>query len=211
MKVAIVGHGPSIEYVDGKQIDSFDKVVRLKGSHTVIGRLGVKIDALCASTEIMGTFFKMEAPEYWAYPKNGQFDGETAIKAISILGQPVMIPLEFSNFWNQKFRMLGAKHNCVSTGMAAIIFSIYRWAPEEITLFGFDTMLDPKTEFSRFNEIPRSGAGRFPNHDWEKENELLGILTETYNVRINDPLQTTVSDATAHSTDTERKQAHIDI
>ena len=96
--VCVVGHGPSLKGAGlGEKIDACDKVVRLKGSHTVLWTddFGSKTNALCASTEIMGTFFKMEADEYWAYPKNGDFDWKNALHAIVKLQKPVMIPLSF--------------------------------------------------------------------------------------------------------------------
>lgn len=187
MRVAIVGHGPSLKGAGfGPKIDACDKVVRLKGSHKVLWTddFGSRVDALCASTEIMGTFFKMDAPEYWAYPKRGYFNKATAVSVITKLQQPLMIPLGFINTWNSRFRQMGAKHPNVSTGMAAILIAIHRWKPEEVVLAGFDTMLDPGLKFSRCEGVPRSGVGEFPDHDWEKENELLTMLEETYNMRI---------------------------
>lgn len=187
MKVCVVGHGPSLKGSGlGKKIDGFDKVVRLKGSGSVIGNAdyGHLVDALCASTEIMGTFFKVSAPEYWAYPKKGVYNLMAAGETIGRLGKPVMIPLEFCNFWNQRFRQMGAKHPNVSTGMAAILIAIDRWAPQEIILAGFDTMMNPDIEFDRNAEIPRSGDGPYPNHDWPLENQLLTVLGNVYKVEI---------------------------
>ena len=185
--VCVVGHGPSLKGAGlGRQIDACDKVVRLKGSQSVLWTddFGSKVDALCASTEIMGTFFKMDAPEYWAYPKNGDFDIRTAIQAIIKLQKPVMIPLGFSNIWRSRFQQMGATHPNVSTGMAAILFAIHRWNPEKIVLAGFDTLLDPTKKFSRHQDVPRSGFGDYPSHDWQKEHELLDILRDTYNMEI---------------------------
>lgn len=189
MRVCVVGHGRSLKGMGlGRTIDSFGKVVRLKGSSSVYGTedYGSKVDAMCASTEIMGTFFKQSCQEYWAYPKNGSFSGPTAISVIARLGKPVMIPIQLCNEWNQRFRDLGACHNNVSTGMAAIIIAIDRWFPKEIVLAGFDTLMNPDVQFDRNNEIPRSGIGDYPNHDWKKENELLKILEATYGVSISE-------------------------
>lgn len=185
MRVSIVGHGRSLNGSKlGSQIDSSEKVVRLKGSHAVLDSedYGSKVDALCASTEIMGTFFKMDATEYWAYPKKGSFDGGNAIQAIAELGKPVMIPMALSYHWNQEFLRMGGQHPNVSTGMAAIIFSCYRWSPDVIRLFGFDTLLDPSKSFTRDERIPRSGYG-YIDHDWETENKLLDRLKDVYGVR----------------------------
>ena len=187
MNVCVVGHGPSLKGAGlGPTIDSYDKVVRLKSSQTVLwtNDFGSKADALCSSTEIMGTFFKMHAGEYWGYPKNGVFDERIAMKTIKTLQQPIMIPLGFINTWNARFRQMGSIHPNVSTGMAAILISIHRWKPDKIVLAGFDTLLNPAIEFSRHNEIPRSGSGPYPSHDWIKENELLEVLRDTYNMEI---------------------------
>ncbi len=185
--VCIVGHGPSLKGAEkGNLIDSHDKIVRLKGAKHVLGTedYGNKVTSVCASTEIMGTFFGIDAQEFWAYPKNGSFNGYGAINVISRLERPVMIPLYFCNEWNQRFRDLGAKHPNVSTGTAAILISIKRWVPKRILLAGFDTLLDPSIEFDRNPAIPRSGHGPYPNHDWEKELELIRILEKEYGVKI---------------------------
>ena len=190
MKVAIVGHGPSLlNAKKGKEIDSFDKVVRLKGSNTVIGTedFGNKVDALVASTEIMGTFFKMDAPEYWAYPKKGVFDEKSFAINMGRLEKPVLLAWHTCNFWNEHFRRMPKKttnHGNVSTGMAAIIIAAFKWRPEEIKLFGFDTLMNPKIPFARHGGIPRSGFGDFPDHDWQREHDLLKKLENVYNTKI---------------------------
>lgn len=187
MKIAVVGHGPSmIGGGKGSYIDTFDKVVRLKGSGSVLGNsdYGNRVDALCASTEVMGNFFKCDSQEYWAYPKNGGFDGNLAINAIAKLEKPVMIPLLHCNYWNNRFKQMGAVHPNVSTGMAAILIAIKRWNPKEIVLFGFDTLMNPEIEFDRNPSIPRTGAGPYPNHDWKKEKQLLTVLENVYRVEI---------------------------
>lgn len=188
MKVAIVGHGPSLKGAGlGGEIDDHDKVVRLKGSGSVIGSndYGSRTDALCASTEIMGTFFKVNASEYWAYPKKGLYNRSHAGEVIGRLEKPVLIPLNHCNYWNERFRQMGAQHRNVSTGMAAILISIHRWNPDEIKLYGFDTLLNPSRVFDRNMDIPRSGGGDYPNHDWQKENELLTVLSNVYKVEIH--------------------------
>lgn len=187
MKVAIVGHGVSLTNAGkGSEIDSFDKVVRLKGSNTVMGTedFGFKVDALVASTEIMGTFFKMDAPEYWAYPKKGYFDEKSFAINMGRLERPVVLAWHTCNHWNNYFRQMKACHPNVSTGMAAIIIAASQWRPEEIKLFGFDTLTNPAIPFSRHSGIPRSGVGEYPNHDWQKEHELLKVLERTYNLTI---------------------------
>jgi len=199
MRVSIVGHGVSLTGAKkGNEIDSFDKVVRLKGSNTVLGSddFGFKVDALVASTEIMGTFFKMDSPEYWAYPKKGDFDAYKVMHSIVGLQKPVLLALSLCNTWNSRFRQLSMNlHNEIvhpnfSTGMAAIVIACHRWNPDEIKLFGFDTLTNPKIPFVRHAGIPRSGIGAIPNHDWETEHELLKTIEKTYNCKITyDPYE----------------------
>jgi len=187
LKIVIVGHGPSLKGKGlGSYIDSFDKVVRLKGCYSVVKTTdyGSLTDAVCASTEVMGNFFKIEAQEYWAYPKKGFFDGKAVVNAISELEKPVLIPLNHCRYWNKRFVQMGACHPNVSTGMAAILIAIKRWSPKEIHLAGFDTLLNPGMAFDRNPEIPRTGSGEYPNHDWKKENELLTVLSSVYKVSI---------------------------
>jgi len=172
----------------GEKIDSHDYVIRLKASSKVIGSkdYGSKCDVLCASTEVMGLFFKQSAKEYWAYPKKGDYDRRQAIHVIEKLEKPVMIPLVFSNYWNSRFRQMGGQHPNVSTGMAAILFSINRYKPRLIRLAGFDTLLNPDLPFSRNDQIPITGLGAKAGHDWKKENELLNILTNVYKLDIEE-------------------------
>ena len=181
--ISIVGHGPSLKDKKlGKIIDK-NKVVRLKGC-IFNEDFGHQTHVICASTEVMGLFKRSYAEEYWAYPKKGSFDGEQALNVMIKLQSPVLIPLYHCEYWNRRFRLMGASHPNVSTGMAAIIISIQRLKPDVIKLFGFDTLLDPSLDFDRYQEVPRSGIGEYPAHDWEMENKLLGILENVYKVTI---------------------------
>lgn len=177
----IVGHGPSMLGAGlGEQIDFHNIVIRLKGGlHN--DDFGSKTTICCASTEVMGLFLKMEADEYWAYPKKGQFDGREAIEAIVRAEKPVWIPLKYTIAFNKRFRdEFHGNHPNVSTGMAAILFAIKRYNPKELTLVGFDTLLDPSIEFQRHPDVPSTGLGIHAGHDWKAENLMLKSL----NVRI---------------------------
>lgn len=196
MKVCVVGHGRSLKDAKlGKKIDACDKVVRLKGADKVLWTddFGSKTDALCGSTEVMGNFLNMErkggVQEYWGYPKNGDFDIKVAMKVLLKLQKPLMIPLAFSNNWRSRFQQMGSTFPNVSTGTAAILFTIHRWEPETILLAGFDTVMNPKIRFARHEDVPRStkdSTKPFPPHDWATENKLLKKLEEIYNMEIKD-------------------------
>ena len=186
MNICIVGHGPSLRLAKkGKEIDAHDVVVRLKGCSKVLGTedYGSICHHLCASTEIMGTFFDVTCSSFWGYPKKGDYSFDRAVRTIMDLGAPVMIPLKLCNHWNQRFCDMGGKHPNVSTGMAAIIIAAHYYEPKIITLAGFDTLINPKNGFYRNPEIPRSGVGQI-DHDWETEHELLNVLADHYKFKL---------------------------
>jgi hypothetical protein len=186
MEICIVGHGPSLRGRRlGLQIDLHPIVVRLKGCSPVLGTedYGFKADHLCASTEIMGTFFDVPAGSFWGYPKKGDYNFDRTVRVIMDLGAPVMIPLKLCNHWNEVFRGMGGRHPNVSTGMAAIIIAAHYYEPTVIRLAGFDTLMDPSLEFTRNDDIPRSGVGKI-DHDWETEHKLLDKLREAYHCEI---------------------------
>ena len=190
MKICIVGHGPSLKGQSmGMQIDSHDVVVRLKGCNTVLGTpdYGHRCDHLCASTEIMGTFFNVTAQSFWGYPKKGNYDFDKAVRTIMDLGAPVQIPLKLCNHWNQIFRDMKSTHPNVSTGTAAIIIAAHYYSPtvKTINLAGFDTLMNPEVEFSRNDEIPRSGVGKI-DHDWKTEHKLLEVISDVYELEIKE-------------------------
>lgn len=194
-RVVIVGHGPSLQGKGlGPEINSFDAVVRMKRGVFLVNNnfrdYGTRCDYICASTEVPGCF--MEATgrkdwnvrEYWAYPKKGYYDEKPINGLRKELKAPIVVPLNLCNAWNETFRGIGGKHHNVSTGFAAVLIACDRLRPFEITLAGFDTLMNPQVPFSRA-ELPRTGFGPFPNHDWEKENELLTVLTNVYKVNIH--------------------------
>jgi len=184
LNIVIVGHGPSLVGAGrGKEIDSFQKVVRMK--HGTFGKpedYGIKIDLMVASTEVPGCF--RPDCENIAYPKKGWYYE----KPIQDLGFPITVALNLSNMWNAWFRDLGAKHPNISTGTAAIIFACHRYRPDEVYLAGYDTLVDPSKEFDRNGDIPRTGGGAYPDHDWETEHRLLAHIEQAYSVSI-EPLE----------------------
>lgn len=186
MRICIVGHGPSMVGRNlCSSIDSHDLVVRLKASSGVIGTTdyGKRCDVLCMSTEVVGLGYAFKPEIYWLYPKKGHYDKSTIGTFVGDVGRPVLVPLELMNDWNRRFRDMGGNHPNVSTGMAAIIIAGCFLRPTQITLPGFDTLLDPSVEFSRNNAIPRTGHGVI-DHDWKKENELLKQVSEMYGFTI---------------------------
>lgn len=188
MKICIVGHAPSLLSAGlGKKIDGHDVVVRLKQGWkqclTNPEDYGKKISILMTSTETFGCFehsqlIKFEPfglNRYWAYPKYGWYE-EHRLSAIERhIGARIEIPLNWINRLNWKFRQ-DAGHPNVSLGMAAILYVKHYFETPEIILAGFDTLLNPDLAFDRNPNIPRTGTGPYPDHDWKRENELLQSL-----------------------------------
>jgi hypothetical protein len=186
MKIAIVGHGPSpMGKKLGSEIDSHDVVVRLKNCAPLIGTedYGNRTDALCLSTEVVGLCNKVMSGLYWLYPKKGDFDIGPVMDTIRRTGALFMIAQNLTDYWNDIFRKSGAHHPNVSTGLAAIIMAAHYYEPQQITLIGFDTLLNPKEPFLRNDASPRTGVGVI-THDWQKENELLYTLADQYRFQI---------------------------
>ena len=186
MNICIVGHGPSPKGKGlGNQIDSHEIVVRLKNCSPLIGTpdYGSRIDAICMSTEVSAIAEQAQASMFWLYPKNGKYDEVKNFDVIAKKGAPFMIPLDLCNFWNDEFRKLNPFHNNVSTGLASIFIAAHYYEPKQITLVGFDTLVDPSVPFSRNDFAPRTGVGEI-KHDWENENKLLKQISDTYQFQI---------------------------
>lgn len=187
MRICIVGHGPSMVGRNlGTYIDNHDLVVRLKASTNVLGAsdYGKRCDVLCMSTEVVGLGYFLKPEIYWLYPKKGHYDKSIIGTFVGDVGRPVLVPLELMNDWNRTFtELMGGTHPNVSTGMAAVIIAGSFLRPSQITLPGFDTLLDPSVEFSRNNAIPRTGHGVI-DHDWATENKFLKVVADTYKFQI---------------------------
>jgi hypothetical protein len=192
LKICIVGHGPSVVGRKlGRIIDSHDYVVRMKNCAGTIGSedYGERTDAICFSADVLGLTGRTNALTHWVYCKSGNYDRELLCKVMEETGASMALPLKVTNYWNGKFRDMGATHPNMSTGLAAIVIAASYAQPEtldrlqQITLVGFDTLLDPTVPFTRNDAIPRTGAGDI-DHDWQTENKLLKVIADTYSFDI---------------------------
>jgi hypothetical protein len=189
--LVIVGHGPSLKGAKlGRKIDE-QVVVRLKNCSDLLKDredYGSRTDVMCSSTEVTHHLPKVQAKEYWCYPKKGFYDEKLIQKLDRQVTGKVIVPLRESTVWNQVFRDMGGKHPCVSTGMAAIIFALELTKPKTLYLAGFDKVLNPKTE-GYISTVPtpfNAGGSKDTGHDWQKENELLKFLAHHFNCEITD-------------------------
>lgn len=187
MQIAVIGHGPSVEGKGmGREIDSHDVVIRLKKGWQLIRKnpedYGQKLDVLIASTETLGCLLIEDeeiasgVQEYVGYPKNGWFVEAQAIEIGKKLKSPFIIPLNFFNFWNYRFRQMNPAHPNISLGCAAALFAQEYFEFPIVHLYGFDSIVRPDQDFARITSIPRTGTGAFPDHDWEKEKALLQAI-----------------------------------
>ena len=183
MAVVIVGHGPSVrEQPRGEDIDKHT-VVRLKNCVRLLKdsmHYGKRTDIACASTETMEALHAVKAKQYWGYPKNGTYNAIRAQRLQDLTGKPVCVPSTLLNQWNERFRALGASHNNVSLGLAAIIMVCDKLKPETLYLAGFDTLLDPDKEYYTCLK-ERKGH---PGHDWHTEHILLDQVCDEYETEI---------------------------
>jgi Glycosyltransferase family 29 (sialyltransferase) len=195
IKCAIIGHGPSLEGAGlGQEIDQCDHIIRLKKGWELTylnpKDYGRKTSILMSSTETLGTLitndsFTEEVSVFVGYPKYGWYDEEQAMKIGRQVQKPLWIPLNLFNYWNFRFRNLMPKHPNISLGCAAIIFAANDLDCDSIELFGFDSLQNPDRKYQRIKTIPRTGRGAFPDHDWEKENILVGLIQSDYDVAIH--------------------------
>jgi len=192
MRICIVGHGKSLEGAEkGEEIDNY-RVMRLKTGWKLCTEnptdYGTKTNYLVSSTETMGTMTLCPNPkgfiQYFAYPKYGSYEEHRVRSAQRWIKSRIVVPLDLCVKWNEVFREMGACHPNVSLGTAAIIICAGYLMVKDIILAGFDTLMNPDLEFSRIVSIPRTGRGPFPNHDWQKEHQLLGKISAKYNCDI---------------------------
>jgi hypothetical protein len=133
--VVIVGRSPSSEQGGlGSVIDSFDTVIRLKRAETDPVNRGMKTDVIFSRTPA----HRREGVEFWFHPECMRL----GVYEWNLL-QPMIIQTK------------------PSTGMCAILSTLYILKPLAIALVGFDFMLHPET---------------LPGHDMHKEHELLKRL-----------------------------------
>lgn len=143
---------------------------------------------MCSSTEVTHHLSKVEASEYWCYPKKGRYDVRLIEKLQRQVSGKVIVPLTECETWNIVFRKMGAKHPNVSTGLAAIIIALELTHPKTLTIAGFDKVLNPEmngytsTVPTQFN----AGGTADTGHDWHSEKKLLAFLAHSFKCGIVD-------------------------
>lgn len=192
--VVIVGHGPSLKGSGlGKTIDEFKCIVRLKNCSMLLAErmdYGSRTTVMCSSTEVLHHLPKIEAREYWGYPKKGDYSESRVnwLKRHIPSRSKIHVPLDTCNLWNAAFLELGGQHPNVSTGMGAVIIALHLKRPKKLYLAGFDNVLKPSIEGYNSTVATEFNAGGTVStgHDWETENKLIPFLAAAYGAEIRD-------------------------
>ncbi len=192
--VVIVGHGPSLKGAGlGKKIDEFKCVVRLKNCSMLLAErmdYGSRTTVMCSSTEVLHHLPKIEAREYWGYPKKGDYSESrvTWLKRHISERAKVHVPLDICNLWNAAFLELGGQHPNVSTGMGAVIIALHLKRPRKLYLAGFDNVIHPEIQGYNSTVATEFNAGGTVStgHDWITENKMLPFLATAYGAEIRD-------------------------
>lgn len=208
MRVAIVGHGPSLLQEEmGEIIDGHDIVVRLKDCTETLRHprnYGRKTDVIAGAVTIAGKLREIDAPEAWLFydSRHENLDQETDNIARRVL-KPRNIRADkgLCDEWDEKYREvreqlgsieqhpqmkpsrygdeLGEKH--LSQGFKAVLYAASMLRPEQITLAGFDNVATGDFSWSITRGPDWTG---YPEHRWDVENKMLPMVEEAYGVEI---------------------------
>jgi hypothetical protein len=183
-EIVIVGHGHSMTGSGlGEKIDQYP-TVRMKRSkglmQTYPKDYGKRIDYVGAtSAAIIGTIqMYPTAKEYLVYPKAkfGQthFSDKQALK-LSRKDPRVKLFKELHDYWLEIYQDITPLDVRYSTGMGLLITSLDYFKPEIIYLAGFDSILNPETDWSSVLATREYDWENDPPHDFRSENHLLNL------------------------------------
>ena len=203
MKTIIVGHGPSIlTQALGKQIDEFDKVIRLKRCWETLKYpkiYGSRTDVVCGSWTIGPQLKGVGSPEYWIFLDSRHkevSDDQIAQMKLAFAPSDLLIDRELCDHWNKVYfdnredypieHMTERKktsdekgHWHMSAGLHAIMYAMEYLKPDELVLAGFDNLLSGKQETWSITRGP--DWKHYPDHNWKSEQKVLGLMAEYYN------------------------------
>src|SRR6185369_14603860 len=163
MRVAIIGHGPSMIGANhGKAIDSHDMVVRQKNCHAMLKQwpddFGSRTDVVCSSLKVAPHVAQvMPGCRYWVFT-----DSRTTHVPDSTLRMyedniPCIINKHLCEEWDARYRRtrraqtldplqepkvtsddLGHLH--MSSGLHTLLYACEFVHPDEVVLYGFDNV-----------------------------------------------------------------------
>lgn len=200
MRMAIIGHGPSMMHKPlGEQIDGFDVVVRMKRTWDLPERYptfyGSRTDIVCGSltlgASMIEPWHERGVREFWLFSDSRHDDWPKSVeRELADRFGNVYCNRSLCNIWRAKYITLredivlaesqvrseglsdekGHKHQ--SAGSRAIMYAMAR-QPDAIALFGFDSLVSGEFTWS----ITRGPDYRkYPDHNWQAESRLLGEM-----------------------------------
>jgi len=198
MNVAIIGHGPSMLLEKrGNFIDSFDFVVRQKKRGLELMQehplfFGAKTNAVSGS---VGQYRAINHPnsERWVF-----IDSRYENTDVSNL-TGAWVDKNLCNEWNQKFRdkrtnysrpderIVSSKssdsfgHRHLSSGFHTILYACKLLGPQNITLFGFDSL--QKGEFT-WSLTRGKNWNQYPDHRWDIEFLMVEEVKEHFGINM---------------------------
>jgi len=206
LSAIIIGHGPSaLACKAGKEIDSYDKVIRLKRCQDSLKYpdiYGRKTDVVCGSwtiaTQLKGIG---NSNEYWAFTdsRHKVSDRDITVMQKHFAPHNLYIDTKLCDHWNQVYRdmrepyggPLGCMtltrtsdeklgHNHMSAGLHALMYTCYR-RPKSVTLIGFDNIFNGRWDWS----ITRGpNWEHYPDHRWDLEKQLAKKIAIHYGVKL---------------------------
>jgi len=200
MRVAIVGHGPSLLKRDvGPEIDAHDCVVRLKLSAHLTQRpeiFGCRTDVVVCSAAIVGRI-QAEWPavnRFWVFVDSRNF-GMGVEQHVSENLPNGYCSEALCKRWVEQYLSLREEspvdyrqaphtqcsddlgHLHCSAGTFALIYALHVIQPEEVTLYGFDNVRRGAFTWS----LTRGPDwAKYPDHNWAAESRLLPLIANAY-------------------------------
>lgn len=192
----------------GELIDSFDTVIRLKRCQQTLEKpefYGTKTDVIAGSLTIAGALRDIPADSYWVFAdsRHEGWEWQDKINAVPNMfrGKHVFIDSDLCTVWNNTYRNMraakpdpvwdeqmaasrydhGEGENHLSAGLHALIYACAYLKPDEVHMIGFDNVMTGRFDWS----VTRGEDWKkYPRHRWDLENEIAGLVSETYGVPI---------------------------
>ena len=180
----------------GKEIDKHE-VVRMKMSKRLMleypDDYGTRTDIAGGTTAVIFGVIKLYplCREYWAYikarspesddPRDRVADGSNVFEGRVV---KIIVPKEIHFKWLSVYEKITPYDVRYSTGMGMLIIALENYAPKEVYLAGFDSILNPNTDWSSTLAMKKYDWKNNPPHDFKSENILLGKLRDHYETEI---------------------------
>lgn len=199
MRIAIIGHGPSLlSYPFGKEIDDHDVVVRMKASSLLPDKYphiaGGRTDVVVGSVKAIGHALSAwpDVSRFWAF-----HDTRTFGQVLGPSVKDIYTNEALCKKWVGVYREMRATpsldgsqqrhqscsddmgHLHCSAGLFAVLFACHVLSPTEITLYGYDNIRNGGFTWS----LTRGPEwDQYPDHNWETEARMLPVLLNAYSL-----------------------------